>query len=67
MVSVEIRDINNKFVWQKLIKAHDTKPGINGVLWNTTNEADKQIANGIYIYNITSGGTRVTKKIAVVR
>lgn len=66
-VNIQIRDINNKLVWQRKIKAQDTKLGINGILWDTTNETGKKTANGIYVYDITTGGMRVTKKIAVVR
>jgi hypothetical protein len=66
-VRIEITDINNVPVWRRNINAKDTAAGINSVKWDITNDAGKRAANGIYICSVTSGTTRVTKKIAVVK
>lgn len=42
-------------------------PGYYQVNWNIQNVSKKQLANGVYVYQLKAGGFTETKKMVIVR
>lgn len=66
-VRVMITDLGGKPVWTKNIPASGTRPGINSVEWNVTNDFGARAANGTYLLKVFAEGREITKKIAVAK
>jgi hypothetical protein len=64
-ITMYIYNIQGTRIWEG---KYDGKMGVNEVLWDGYSVFSEQVANGIYVYQITSGGrTLVTGKIAVFK
>jgi hypothetical protein len=66
-VNIGIYDLAGKKVWGKDLQSAATRAGVNYLTWNTVNDMDTLVANGIYVLKISADGKLVTKKVAVVR
>jgi hypothetical protein len=66
-VTIRIYDETGALVWSRDFGQADTVAGVNAVEWDGHNGNGQAVANGGYIYTLTSGSFSVTKKIAIVR
>jgi hypothetical protein len=53
----------------QLIRTLDGKgtSGLNKISWNAMDNKGRQVANGVYLYNLNAYGNSATKKLVVVR
>ena len=53
----------------QVIRTLDSKgvAGQNTVTWNGLDNSGRQVANGVYLYNLNAFGNSATKKLVVVR
>jgi flagellar hook assembly protein FlgD len=66
-VNIRIYDETGALVWSRDLSAADTVAGVNAVEWDGRNGNGQPVANGGYIYTLSSGSFTVTKKIAIIR
>lgn len=66
-VSIRIYDMNMKLVWHKTMDALCLIAGVNRVEWNGINDYGMQVANGVYICEISTSGKTVRKSMALIR
>lgn len=69
-IMLYIHNINGVRIWEKQYPSGSAggKAGVNEVLWDGYTVFSEEVSNGIYVYQITSGGrTLATGKIAVFR
>jgi hypothetical protein len=69
-ITLNIYNINGQRIWQKVSYPGEDggKAGVNEVLWDGYTNFSQVVPNGIYVFQIESGGeTLATGKIAVFR
>jgi len=66
-VTISIYDINNRLVWKRIIAENELKAGINTVKWDLKNGRMESVANGVYLYSVSTNSTCIIKKIAVIK
>ena len=69
-ITLNIYNINGERIWQEKYPSGSTggKEGVNEVLWDGYTVFSQIVPNGIYVFQISSGGnTLATGKIAVFR
>lgn len=66
-VQLRIYDETGGLVWSRDLTAAQTQGGVNTVAWDGRSDSGRPAANGGYILTLRSGGTLITKKIAIVR
>jgi flagellar hook assembly protein FlgD len=59
--------MNMKLVWHKTMDALCLIAGVNRVEWNGINDYGMQVANGVYICEISTSGKTVRKSMALIR
>ncbi|GEM_PF-5123932 len=64
-VELKIYNMLGQFV-RTLVDA-DLPPGAYTVNWNGRDANGRPAANGVYFYNLTANGIRITKKMALIR
>ncbi len=64
-VTVDIYNLRGQLV--KNLVNRDMEQGVQKVLWNGTNNANKSSASGVYFYKIRSGNATSTKKIILMK
>ncbi len=42
-------------------------PGNYSAIWDGSNEADAQVASGVYLYKLTAGGGQITRKMVILK
>ena len=63
-ISIIIYNARGKEIWRRDMHA---RAGVNHILWDVSNKAGLQTANGIYILKIITEDKTITKKIAVIK
>jgi DNA-binding beta-propeller fold protein YncE len=66
-VKVLIADITGKVVFKRTLKAAEVSKGVNSMAWNGLNENGRENANGVYLLVVQAEGSRVIKKIAIIK
>ncbi len=64
-VTVDIYNLRGQLV--NNLANRDMEQGVQKVLWNGTNNANKSSASGVYFYKIRSGNATATKKIILMK
>ena len=65
-VSIEVYDILGKRV-HTLMNNEAKSEGTYAIQWDGTDAAGRPLANGIYVFSVQSGSTKMTKKVVLVR
>lgn len=65
-VLIQVFDIKGEKVWTRQLEEGETQNGVNTVDWSVTNQAEQNLASGLYVYSISVGTQTVTKKMAVL-
>ena len=62
-VKLNILDTKGKAIWQRSFSpgAEGGKKGQNNIFWNGKNDLGQYVENGVYLYNIASGGKILAK------
>ena len=62
IVNIEIYDLSGNLIKQALFQ-QQLPPGSHSVQWDATNERDRSVSPGIYIYQVKSGNNVSTGKL----
>jgi glycosidase len=63
--SIQIRDLTGRMV--KRFTQNLSRPGLNRIMWNGTNQTGNTVSNGQYIITITTDSYRTSKMIVLQR
>lgn len=64
-VSIKIFNINGRLV--RTLLQRRTEAGYHTVQWDGRDDTGRNVTSGIYVYQVTAGGYRLTKKMLLVR
>jgi hypothetical protein len=65
-VTLQVFEITGQLVWSKILEVSQTQTGTNLINWDTTNEAGRRLASGLYVYRVSVGAQSVVKKLALL-
>jgi len=65
--NVSLRIYNSAGRLVKTLVSGVEEPGYKSVLWNSSDNNNKRVAQGVYFYKLSAGNFRATKKLLVLR
>jgi hypothetical protein len=66
-VRLRIYDINGTLVWHEDLAGTRINAGLNTVTWRGANDSGENVANGVYVLEVSAGKKAVKKLMALVR
>jgi subtilisin-like proprotein convertase family protein len=64
-VSLFIYDIQGRLV--KTIPCGALAPGYHNIIWDATNDDNRQVSSGVYLLRVAAGEERITRKITLLK